>query len=89
MSLRKIEVKDQDDLIDLISKECNEEFNAKKKLLQICEELGLQDTIMIMDYRTKQLVELHQYYKYSPHLVNVSIFQDAVTILNQYEPRGI
>jgi len=78
-----------DELIELISESLEDKFNEKKKLEQICEELGLYDTVNVIDYRTKQLSELYQLYKYAPHLIDVSIFQDVVIILSQYEPRGI
>lgn len=84
MKYKEITINSLDELVEKISEQLNE-VNNKKKLVQICEELGLYDTINLMDFRTKQLFELFQTYKFAPHLINVSIFHDAVIILNQFE----
>lgn len=82
-------VKTPDELIEIISGELEKEINQKKKLVQVCEEAGLYDNVSLFDYRTFQLVELYNFYKYSPHTIDSSIFFDAVNILNQYEARLI
>jgi len=89
MGYKPLKVKSRDELIEILSGELENEINSKKKLVQICEELGLYDTINLFDYRTMQLYELYNFYKYSPHTIDSVIFFDAVNILNQYEPRLI
>lgn len=81
------EIKDLDELIDLIGEECTNEFNQKKKLVQIVEELGIYDTRGLFDMRTLQLIELSRFYKNAPHLIDNHIFFDTVNILSDYEPR--
>ena len=62
-------------------------INEGKKLKQICYELGLDDTANLLDERTIQLMQLYEFYKSAPHLIEKTIFMDTVVILNQYQPR--
>jgi len=85
LGYKEIEVKTKEELIDLIQKEIDKP--EQLKLIDICDNLGIYDTISLFDRRTFQLWELYQTYKYAPHLIDNMIFQDAVLIFNQYEPR--
>lgn len=85
MGYKSLVINTREDLIDIIVKEL--EKPEEKKLSDVCDNLGLYDTINIFDRRTIQLWELYQTYKYAPHLIDNMIFQDAVLIFNQYEPR--
>lgn len=64
-------------------------YNSKKKLKQICEEIGLHDTIQLVDLRSKQIFELYNTYKFAPHLVPYSIVQESFSIISSLEPRLI
>ena len=75
--------------IEVLSGEMDKEINEKKKLVQLCEELGLYDTISLFDFRTFQLLRLYNFYKYSPQAIDNSVFFEAVNILSQYEQRLI
>lgn len=75
--------------IEVLSGEMDKEINEKKKLVQLCDELGLYDTISLFDFRTFQLLRLYNFYKYSPQVIDSAIFFDAVNIFNQYEQRLI
>jgi hypothetical protein len=85
LKYKTIEIKDIDELTEIINGELENDEQHKKKLTEICDNIGLYDTIILMDFRTKQLFELFQTYKFAPHLIDVSIFQDVVIILNQFE----
>jgi hypothetical protein len=82
-----LEVSSRDELIKIIGKEIEKQIGNKYKLSDICNNLGIYDTVNLFDNRTFQLCDLYQFYKYSPHSIDVNIFYDVVTILNQYEPR--
>lgn len=89
LAYKRIEINSLDGLIDLVSDYEGKDFNSKKKLSQICEEVGLYDTAALFDERTLYLYKLYLNYKYSPHSVPFGLFQDVVVILNQYEQRLI
>lgn len=89
MSLTREEIiiKDQDELIRVVTQELESPFNEGKKMSQVCLELGLKDTVNLIDERTVQLYELYEAYKNSFQLVNKKIFLDALVIFNQMQPR--
>ena len=87
MTKETIYIKDRDELIQVITDELNDGLNEQKKLEQICLEVGLHDTINLIDERTLQLMELYEGYKNAPHLIDKKIFLEIVMILNQYQPR--
>jgi ribosomal protein S17E len=83
----RIIAKTRDELIELVTSELTDEFSEGKKLEQICLELGLHDTVNLIDERTSQLMELYEGYKNASHLIDKKIFLETVVILNQYQPR--
>lgn len=87
LSYKNIVINTRDELIELISDEINKP--EQKKILDVCDYLGIYDTINLFDRRTVQLWELYQTYKYAPHLIDNMIFQEASLIFAQYEPRII
>ena len=72
-------------MIRLISEAWDDEFNKDKKLSQVCNELGLYDTINILDFRTSELMKMYEFYKHAPHLIDNELFMEAVIILNNFE----
>ncbi|MFA5773001.1 MAG: hypothetical protein WC974_09750 [Thermoplasmata archaeon] len=82
-----ITINSLDELLDLVSEELEDGFNEGKKLSQICLELGIKDTMNLLDERTVQLIELQEHYVNAPHMIDNMIFFDANRILNQYKPR--
>ena len=86
LTTKKIEIKDEEQIIDLIGKELSDEFNKKKKTKQIMEELGFEDTLTLLDDRSRQLFECYQFYKYSPHeCSDKSIWFESYNIISQIE----
>jgi hypothetical protein len=49
--------------------------------------MGIEDSINIADDRTIQIIKDYQFYKYAPHKINNNAWKEAVTILNQLQPR--
>jgi hypothetical protein len=80
-------VNSQEELMEVVESELEDEFNQEKKLHQICFEIGLNNTVNLLDQRTIQLCELYEGYKNAPHLIDKKIFLETVVILNQYQPR--
>lgn len=60
-------------------------FNSKKKLKEICLELGFEDTVTLLDLRTKQILDLYQFYKSAPHQINNGVWFQAFNSISQLE----
>jgi len=87
IGIAPITVENLDELIEVVSEQLEDGFNEGKKLSQICLELGIKDTVNLLDERTLQLIELQEHYANAPHMIDNMIFFDANRILNQYKPR--
>ena len=82
----KVKIDTEEKIINLIEKSLNDPFNKKKKPKQILEELGFHDTITLLDERSRQLFDLYQFYKYSPHeCSNSYIWFDAYNTISEIE----
>lgn len=79
-----------DNLIEHVSKLLDDPINKDKKLSQILEELGLSDTMTLLDDRTEQLLDLYSYFS-SPATPSApfrsKIWYDTVIILSNMQPR--
>lgn len=67
-------------------------YNKKKKLWLILHEMGLKDTMQLMDKRTLNIIEEYHYYKYpgagiAPY--DSTIWKESVKLLTRIEPRLI
>ena len=86
LTTKKVKIENDEQIINLIEKELNDPFNKKKKISQVMEELGFNDTITLLDERSRQLFECYQFYKFAPHKCsNKSIWFEAYNIISQIE----
>lgn len=79
-----------DDLILAVDEEHTErkKLNNKIKIIDTLWAFGLnENTIALADRRTIKLIQMYEFYKYSPHLMPYKIFFDTVGILRGQEPR--
>ena len=53
----------------------------------VLDRLGIENSIEILDNRTIEIMQDYQFYKNAHHVVNNSVWKQAVIILNQLEPR--
>lgn len=63
--------------------------DKEKKLKIIFEEIGLSDTMTIIDFRTKQMLEAYKFYRNNPHdaFPNNSVWYEAYGMISNLEPR--
>lgn len=81
-----VEIDNEEKILSLIEKSLNDPYNKKKKPQEILEELGFNDTVTLLDERSKQLLELYQFYKYAPHKCSDTyIWFDAYNTISQIE----
>ena len=81
-----------EDLIEQIDTEVKSEINKDKKLSQICEELGLWDTITLLDARTTDLLTMYNYYSSNatpPAPFDSQIWLETVILMDKLQPRLI
>ena len=87
----KIEIKHQDQLFDMI--ENHIEDNKGKKFPQVLADLGIKDTVNVVDNRTLALLQLYKFFSHSstgtPDFWDTQIWYDVVTISEEYKPRGM
>ena len=86
----RITVGSLDQLIEIISKEMADGFSKDKKLSQICEEVGLFDTLTLLDEQTAYLMAEYNYYSNSatpPAPYDDDVWFDTVSILSKFDLR--
>ena len=71
-----------DDLINLISSKIDEPTSQKKKLTEIFQETGIENTMLILDHRTIQIFENFLFYEDNPSKAfDNKVWFDSVIIL--------
>lgn len=66
------------------------DFNEKKPLHEIIEDMGLSDTMTLADDRVTKLIELYRYYNSSatpPAPFDSKIWYDTVIIMETFTPK--
>ena len=78
----KTEIKHQDELFDIIDNHI-EEYRGKK-LKQVLVDLGIKDTVNLVDTRTLQLIQLYSFYSSNttpvPDFWDTQVWFDIVTL---------
>lgn len=87
LSRIELELKNDKEVIDLISSELEKPINEKKPLAQIFDECGIKGG-QLLDNRTMDILSNYEFYKHAPHVAfDNQIWFESVQILNKLEPR--
>ena len=82
------EFNNKDELIDFVyARSKEDETEKEKKLDQICLEIGLHDTVNLIDQRSISLVKIYKYYNSNTTpsaTYNYKIWFDTVLICEQF-----
>jgi hypothetical protein len=81
--IEKVEVDSTDDLVEYLYDHLKDPFNAKKPLKKNLQELGIKDTVMLLDDRTEQILNEYIFHRANPaNAHNSHIWYESVIILN-------
>lgn len=83
----EITINDEDELWQLIDQAIAEPSSEKKTMKQIMFEVGLRDTVMLLDIRTSQLLEYYDAFKNAPTVMNNELWVWTLSQLNRLQPR--
>jgi len=86
-SITEVLINDEAELWELIDKELQDSSNSKKNVKQILYELGLRDTVMLLDMRTAQILEWYEAFKYNPTVLNNELWIWSIAQLNKMQPK--
>jgi len=56
-------------------------------LEQVLFNLGIENSIDILDDRTLEILRDYQFLKFAPHTINNYAWKEAVILLNQLQPK--
>lgn len=80
-------INNETELWELIEDALKDQSNEKKQIKQILFELGIRDTVQLLDYRTNQILEWYETFKHNPTVINNELWIWSVGQLNKMQPR--
>jgi len=81
----EITINDEDELWHLIDEAISEPSSEKKTIKQIMIEIGLRDTVNLLDIRTGQLLQYYDAFKNVPTVLNNEIWLWTLSQLNRMQ----